>query len=183
MTLEHFLTPSNPTPLVIKEHHPRVTDITTTFSLGNIFGLKKSEESNVCSLYTYDNTKCTLYKDGSVVCVGTKSLNEIKVVVKKLKRHLNESGYNTHHVSIKIKSVIGKVLFDFGFDLKKVYLAFLEQSRYNPELYSAVVISDETFNSTIAVYQSGKILIKAPSIEKMLFMYYHIAPKLLRYRV
>ena len=98
-----------------------------------------------------------IWSTGKVVCTGSKSEEEAKIVSRRFARQLQRLGYN-----FKIHNCHGSVLLPFQIKIKEFSQAHQEAS-YEPELHTGIIYKVEAFSATLRIHRSGNMTIMAPS--------------------
>ena len=103
-----------------------------------------------------------IWSTGKVVCTGSKSEEEAKIVSRRFARQLQRLGYNVRFANFKIHNCHGSVLLPFQIKIKEFSQAHQEAS-YEPELHTGIIYKVEAFSATLRIHRSGNMTIMAPS--------------------
>ena len=103
-----------------------------------------------------------IWSTGKVICMGSKSEEEAKIVSRRFARQLQRLGYNVRFTNFKIHNCHGSVLLPFQIKIKQFSQAHQEAS-YEPELHAGIIYKVEAFSATLRIHRSGHMTIMAPS--------------------
>ena len=103
-----------------------------------------------------------IWSTGKVICTGSKSEEEAKIVSRRFARQLQRLGYNVRFTNFKIHNCHGSVMLPFQIKIKEFTQAHQEAS-YEPELHTGIIYKVEAFSATLRIHRSGHMTIMAPS--------------------
>ena len=121
-----------------------------------------------------------VFRTGKIVCLGTKSEEELCLACTEFARILKELGYTTSFKGYAIKNLVASCSMGFRIHLT----AFQEKhgGLYEPELFPALHVKLK--NVTLLIFQSGKIIATgAKTKHDINYTYAKILPLLLENKI
>ena len=127
-------------------------------------GLNVELRENKCILMKMKKFPGTakIWSTGKVICMGSKSEEEAKIVSRRFARQLQRLGYNVRFTNFKIYNCHGSVLLPFQINIQEFSQVHQEAS-YEPELHAGIIYKVEAFSATLRIHRSGHMTIMAPS--------------------
>ena len=99
-----------------------------------------------------------VFSSGNLVCTGTKSINQVKEVIKEVIKQLKKINVN---VTIQPKITVQNIVASGNINLK-LNLNFLalemENTEYEPEQFPGLVYKLEEPNATFLLFSNGKLV-------------------------
>lgn len=101
-----------------------------------------------------------LFSSGKVVCTGTKSLEQVKVAVKKVIAQIEKAGVKIKkEPEIEVQNVVAT--FDLGHNINLSAIALslgLEKVEYEPEQFPGLVFRMDSPKVVLLLFGSGKVV-------------------------
>ena len=106
-----------------------------------------------------DSKAATLiFSSGKIVCTGTRSVNDVKTVIKIVVKALKESGIaNPKNYEIEVQNIVASAQIPAKLDLDKISLE-VENSEYEPAQFPGVIYRMKDPKATFLLFGSGKII-------------------------
>jgi transcription initiation factor TFIID TATA-box-binding protein len=113
-----------------------------------------------------------LFSSGKVVCTGTKSLEQVRVAIKKVVSQIEKAGVRIkNEPEIEIQNVVATFDLDHTINLSAIALTLgLEKVEYEPEQFPGLVFRMDSPKVVLLLFGSGKVVCtgarKAQDVEK-----------------
>ncbi|MBA7658524.1 hypothetical protein ES703_66480 [subsurface metagenome] len=97
-----------------------------------------------------------IFSSGKMNCVGTKSIKDAELAIKKLSRKLQRAGVKIKsEPQIKVQNIVASVDFGRGFDLEEIARNF-ENAEYEPEVFPGLVFRLDDPKVAVLLFTIGK---------------------------
>jgi len=126
--------------------------------------------------YKLTDPKCCfqLFRTGKVVCLGSKSTEELLHNIRRLRRKLAELEYVVDIRNISIVNVVGSFNFGCQIDITGFTKEHRPHATYEPEIYPAAIYKkDDT--PKLLIFHTGKLIIPGAKSIKALHDYFNVA--------
>ena len=111
---------------------------------GLVLGIKKPK------------SKVLVFSSGNIVCTGTKSVQEVKKVIKEVMKHLRKIGVKVREVPpITVQNIVASGSIPMTLNLNELAL-LLENTEYEPEQFPGLVY--KLGNATFLLFSNGKLV-------------------------
>jgi len=97
-----------------------------------------------------------IFSSGKMICVGTRSMNDAKLAIKKLIRKLRKARIKVNPVpKVKVQNIVASVDFGKKFDIEHIARSF-ENTEYEPEVFPGLVFRLDDPKAVLLLFVSGK---------------------------
>jgi transcription initiation factor TFIID TATA-box-binding protein len=147
-----------------------VQNIVATASLGKPVSLTKLARTQTNTEYNPEQfpglvlrvkkpkSAVLVFSSGNLVCTGTKSLAQVKEVIKQVIKQLAKIGVKiTDKPKIVVQSIVASGSIDIRLNLNYLALA-LENTEYEPEQFPGLVYKLIEPNATFLLFSNGKLV-------------------------
>jgi len=148
----------------------RVQNIVATTSLEKKISLTKLARTQPNTEYNPDTfpglvlrvkepkSAVLVFSSGNLVCTGTKSISQVKEVVRKVIKQLKKIGVNvTITPKITVQNIVASSAIDLDLNLNTLSLE-LENTEYEPEQFPGLVYKLDEPNATFLLFSNGKLV-------------------------
>ena len=99
-----------------------------------------------------------VFSSGNLVCTGTKSLPQVRLVINEVIKQLKKVNVNvTIKPKIKVQNIVASGTINLQLNLN--YLALeMENTEYEPEQFPGLVYKLENPNATFLLFSNGKLV-------------------------
>jgi len=99
-----------------------------------------------------------VFSSGNLVCTGTKSIAQVKEVIKQVIKQLRKIGVKiTDKPKITVQNIVASGSIDLKLNLNYLALA-LENTEYEPEQFPGLVYKLVEPNATFLLFSNGKLV-------------------------
>jgi transcription initiation factor TFIID TATA-box-binding protein len=99
-----------------------------------------------------------VFSSGNLVCIGTKSIAQVKKVVEQVIKQLRKVGVNvTITPKINVQNIVASGSIDLDLNLNTLSLE-LENTEYEPEQFPGLVYKLEDPTATFLLFSNGKLV-------------------------
>lgn len=105
-------------------------------------------------------TAILIFHSGKAVCTGAKSLDQLNLAMKKVKRDLKDAGFDIKsEPEIIIQNIVASSDLEHEVNLRNVAMTLgLENVEYEPEQFPGLVYRNQKPKVVILVFSSGKLV-------------------------
>nr|QBM01328.1 TATA-box-binding protein 2 [uncultured archaeon] len=158
----------------------KVQNIVATTSLGKPVPLTKLARSQSNTEYNPEQfpglvlrvpkpkSAVLVFSSGNLVCTGTKSVAQVKLVISAVIRQLRKIGINiTEKPKINVQNIVASGSINMNLNLNMLALA-LENTEYEPEQFPGLVYKMLEPNATFLLFSNGKLVCTGTKNRKQL---------------
>jgi transcription initiation factor TFIID TATA-box-binding protein len=158
----------------------KVQNIVATTSLGKPVPLTKLARSQSNTEYNPEQfpglvlrvpkpkSAVLVFSSGNLVCTGTKSVAQVKLVISAVIRQLRKIGINiTEKPKINVQNIVASGSINMNLNLNMLALA-LENTEYEPEQFPGLVYKMLKPNATFLLFSNGKLVCTGTKNRKQL---------------
>ena len=101
-----------------------------------------------------------LFSSGKVVCTGTKSLEQVKVAIKKVTSQIEKAGIHIKsEPKIEVQNIVATFDLEQKINLSSIAISLgLEKVEYEPEQFPGLVFRMDTPKVVLLLFGSGKVV-------------------------
>jgi transcription initiation factor TFIID TATA-box-binding protein len=124
---------------------------------GAIDGARYDPENFPALVYRSDEPRASfiIFSSGRANCVGAKSMDDVRMAIKKLTRKLKKAGAEVKsEPEVKVQNIVASIDFGRGFDLDEIARRF-EDAEYEPEVFPGLVFRLDDPEVTVLLFASG----------------------------
>ncbi len=112
-------------------------------------------------------TVALLFRSGKIVCTGGKSIQDIHRTVERLRKILDDLGFETVEPQIEIQNIVASANLEGTLDLTEVAIKLgPENVEYGPEQFPGLVYRLDDPPVAVLVFSSGKLVIAGSKTEE-----------------
>ncbi len=158
----------------------KVQNIVATTSLGKPVPLTKLARSQSNTEYNPEQfpglvlrvpkpkSAVLVFSSGNLVCTGTKSVAQVKLVISAVIKQLRKIGINiTEKPKITVQNIVASGSINMNLNLNMLSLA-LENTEYEPEQFPGLVYKMLKPNATFLLFSNGKLVCTGTKNRKQL---------------
>ncbi len=158
----------------------KVQNIVATTSLGKNVPLTKLARSQSNTEYNPEQfpglvlrvakpkSAVLVFSSGNLVCTGTKSVAQVKQVIRVVIRHLRKIGIKvTEKPRINVQNIVASGEINLALNLNFLALQ-LESTEYEPEQFPGLVYKLSKPNATFLLFSNGKLVCTGTKNRKQL---------------
>jgi transcription initiation factor TFIID TATA-box-binding protein len=158
----------------------RVQNIVSTTSLGKSVPLTKLARSQSNTEYNPEQfpglvlriakpkSAVLVFSSGNLVCTGTKSIKQVKLVISAVIKQLRKIGIKiTEKPKIKVQNIVASGAINLALNLNVLALQ-LENTEYEPEQFPGLVYKLIKPNATFLLFSNGKLVCTGTKNRKQL---------------
>ena len=109
-----------------------------------------------------------VFSSGNLVCTGTKSIKQVKEVIKQVIKQLKKIGVNvTTEPKITVQNIVASGAINLDLNLNLLSLE-LENVEYEPEQFPGLVYKLEEPSATFLLFSNGKLVCTGTKNKKQL---------------
>jgi len=109
-----------------------------------------------------------VFSSGNLVCTGTKSVAQVKLVISAVIRQLRKIGVNVTGVpKINVQNIVASGTINMNLNLNMLALQ-LENTEYEPEQFPGLVYKMMKPNATFLLFSNGKLVCTGTKNRKQL---------------
>lgn len=148
----------------------KVQNIVATASLGKPVSLTRLAKTNSNTEYNPEQfpglvlrikepkSAVLVFSSGNLVCTGTKSIEQVKKVIKEVIKQLKHVGVNiTDFPKITVQNIVASGSIDLKLNLNLLALE-LENTEYEPEQFPGLVYKLLEPTATFLLFSNGKLV-------------------------
>jgi transcription initiation factor TFIID TATA-box-binding protein len=106
----------------------------------------------------YPRASALIFSQGKIVCTGTKSLEELKIAMKKIVERIRQAGIEMPKTyDIKVENIVASTKIKADLHLDEIAL-MLENSEYEPEQFPGLVYRISEPRVAFLLFTSGRII-------------------------
>ncbi|MBI5148286.1 TATA-box-binding protein [Candidatus Pacearchaeota archaeon] len=148
----------------------RVQNIVATTSLGKQVSLTKLARSQSNTEFNPEQfpglvlriakpkSAVLVFSSGNLVCTGTKSIAQVKEVIKAVIKQLKRIGVHvTQKPKIEVQNIVASGSIDIALNLNVLALQ-LKNTEYEPEQFPGLVYKLDSPNATFLLFSNGKLV-------------------------
>jgi len=153
-----------------KDTSLKVQNIVATTSLGKDVSLTKLARTQPNTEYNPDTfpglvlrvkkpkSAVLVFSSGNLVCTGTKSIAQVREVVKQVIKQLRKIGVNvTAKPKITVQNIVASGAINLDLNLNTLALE-LENTEYEPEQFPGLVYKLDEPTATFLLFSNGKLV-------------------------
>ena len=105
-------------------------------------------------------TATLLFRSGKVVCTGAKSIDDVKVAISKVVKHIETAGIKiTIEPVIEVQNIVASSDLEQGINLNAIAISLgLEKVEYEPEQFPGLVYRIDVPKVVVLLFGSGKLV-------------------------
>ncbi|XP_068167798.1 TATA-box-binding protein-like [Antennarius striatus] len=150
---------------------PQLQNIVSTVNLGCKLDLKtialkaRNVEYNpkrfaaVIMRIREPRTTALIFSSGKMVCTGAKSEQQSRLAARKYARVVQKLGFPAKFLDFRIQNMVGTCDVKFPIRLESLFLTHQQFSRYEPELFPALIYRMMKSKIALLIFASGKIVL------------------------
>lgn len=156
---------------MVKKGAPlKIQNIVATTSLGEHILLTKLARTQPNTEYNPDTfpglvlrikrpkSAVLVFSSGKLVCTGTKSVVQVREVVRQVIKQLRKIGVNvTTKPKITVQNIVASGAIGLDLNLNTIALE-LENTEYEPEQFPGLVYKLDELNATFLLFSNGKLV-------------------------
>ncbi len=155
---------------MVKKDSLKVQNIVATASLGKPVSLKTLARTNLNTEYNPDTfpglvlrikepkSAVLVFSSGNLVCTGTKSIAQVKLVVQEVIKQLKKINVIiTDKPKITVQNIVASGSINLDLNLNLLPLE-LENTEYEPEQFPGLVYKLENPPATFLLFSNGKLV-------------------------
>jgi transcription initiation factor TFIID TATA-box-binding protein len=171
----------------------QVENIVVSFQVGSVLDLQKLAETlpdvkynpeevpAVVLQFQKPKSVVTLFSTGNVVVTGPKTMDEVNEIIKMVSDRLTVLGIQPNgSPSVSVQNVTASCNLQRHLDLKRLAKS-LQHAEYDPAVFPGVVYKGEDPNTVILLFDSGKIVCNAATLERVTVALNNMKEKLLTF--
>jgi transcription initiation factor TFIID TATA-box-binding protein len=157
----------------------QVENIVVSFQVASVLDLQKLAEAlpdvkynpeevpAVVLQFQKPRSVVTLFSTGNVVVTGPKTMDEVNEIIKMVHDRLLVLGIQPDGIpSVSVQNVTASTHLQRRLDLKRLAKS-LQQADYDPAVFPGVVYKGEDPNTVILLFDSGKVVCNAATLERV----------------
>lgn len=158
----------------------KVQNIVATTSLGKQVSLTKLARTQSNTEYNPEQfpglvlrvkkpkSAVLVFSSGNLVCTGTKSVGQVKLVIKQVIKQLRKINVRvTEKPKINVQNIVASGSINLSLNLNLLALE-LEDTEYEPEQFPGLVYKLEEPNATFLLFSNGKLVCTGTKNRKQL---------------
>jgi len=103
--------------------------------------------------------RCLCFESGKIVCVGGKSIEEVRKAFQQLEEILTEEGHFGLIGDFKIQNIVASFNYGQPIDLGKLKRSYSNKAKYEPEFFPGLRYKLATPSCSVVAFTSGKYYI------------------------
>ena len=129
---------------------------------------QKNKFSGAVARFANPKSSCLLFPNGKIVCVGAKTMSDVKTTIDKVAKLVNAPLIISSEITVR--NVVGTFSFGKELKLQNLYekLRLHHKLSFEPELFPGIKIQVGPDNIIANVFRSGKVVVTgASSVAKL----------------
>jgi len=153
--------------------HIIVQNIVATASVCRGLCLKRLVETLPCAEYNATRfaavttrlvrpkTTALFFASGKIVCTGARTINAVRLAVRKFTRMVELTGVNVELRDFRVQNIVASTTCSAGVDLLAMQRAHTLASSYEPELFPGLIFRPihGTDSTVFLVFASGRVVV------------------------
>jgi transcription initiation factor TFIID TATA-box-binding protein len=103
-------------------------------------------------------TTTLIFKNGKIVCLGAKSIEQALIAANKVKQAIRDVGFDTKMEDFKVRNMVGSATLGFEVLLPELHKALGYRSIYETVQFPGISYRLEEPKITVLIFHSGKMI-------------------------